>query len=79
MEFLVGEIAYLSEVTRRLEPLPITVSIAAAPGMRFSSSRIFLMMLIDCIGHDLELIDLVNEVLKHGGKPQKVATGRSIF
>lgn len=75
----VGEISYLSRISDREEPMPISVSVVSSPGKSLLHVHSTIKWLIDVSGTDYHLIDTIISAMKQGNRPLKVSTGRSIY
>ena len=73
----VGELPYKSRITHKMEKLPVSVGLMSLQGL--DSSQCAVPELIILAGTDLMLMETVQKILEHSGRPTSVKTGRLMF
>ena len=73
----VGELPYKSKITHKMEKLPVSVGLMSLQGL--DSSRCVVPELTILTGTDLMLMETVQKILEHSGRPTSVKTGKLMF
>lgn len=74
---IVGELPYKSKITHKMEKLPVSVGLMSLQGL--DSSQCAVPELIILVGTDLMLMETVQKILEHSGRPTSVKTGKLMF